>query len=166
MCINRSLTKYRQTRNCLLCTYKFFFHPPPTKNATHSPQKAKKRKHCIWPSQRIPLKNATLVHQQTLFRLLHPGSHYLSSLPGLLIRFRTTASSEGAITISFGRRRAVDRSPDRANPVHKPGPEDHVGVVEHAFFERHHDELARAEVGLEHRPDILRRRARRGENFF
>ena len=39
--------------------------------------------------------------------------------------------------------------------VHELGPEEDVGVVEHAVLEGHHDELGVLEVGLQHVPDVL-----------
>lgn len=59
--------------------------------------------------------------------------------------------------------RAIHGAPDGADAVDKLRPEDDVGVVEHAFLERDHDELARAEMGLEHGANVLENRGGLGE---
>mmetsp|Transcript_761 Transcript_761/g.2465 ORF Transcript_761/g.2465 Transcript_761/m.2465 type:complete len:274 (+) Transcript_761:1157-1978(+) len=52
--------------------------------------------------------------------------------------------------------RAGHRASHGANAIHKLGPEEDVGVVEHPLLERHDDELRVGEVALEHRADVLR----------
>ena len=44
---------------------------------------------------------------------------------------------------------------DCGHSVDELGPEQNVGVVEHAVLERHHDELGALEVGLEHVANVL-----------
>lgn len=41
------------------------------------------------------------------------------------------------------------------NPVHKLGPVDDIGIVEHAFLQGHHYELRVRKVCLDHSPNVL-----------
>lgn len=45
---------------------------------------------------------------------------------------------------------------DGGDAVDELGAEQHVGVVEHALLQGHHDELGLREVRLDHAPDVLR----------
>ena len=69
--------------------------------------------------------------------------------PKLISRGFRAGQGRGALA-------GVGRAGDGRDAIHKLGPEDDVGVAEHALLQRHHDELGVGEVRLDHAPDVLR----------
>ena len=78
-----------------------------------------------------------------------PAARFHTSCVGPLKLAAMGIPAPGASTGSEG-------AGDGGDAIHKFGAEEHIGVVEHALLEGHHNELGVGEVAFDHGPNVLR----------